>query len=141
MKKDIEKKIRSLRRLIAHHDRKYYVESRPEISDQEYDRLLKELKKLETLHPGSITPDSPTQRVSGQVLEGFETIEHRLPMLSMDNTYSADEIRDFDKRVKKNLGVKELDYVVELKIDGVSISLLYENGRFIRGMLACWHCP
>ncbi len=133
MKKDIEKKIEKLRGLINHHDRKYYVENKPEVSDQEYDRLMKELEKLEDAHPEFIVPDSPTQRVSGDVLKGFETVEHRVPMLSMDNTYSGDEIIEFDKRVKKNLEVDELAYVVELKIDGVSISLLYENNRFIRG--------
>ena len=133
MKKDIEKKIEKLRGLINHHDRKYYVENKPEVSDQEYDRLMKELEKLEDAHPEFIVPDSPTQRVSGEVLKGFETVEHRVPMLSMDNTYSSEEIIEFDKRVKKNLEVDELAYVVELKIDGVSISLLYENNRFIRG--------
>lgn len=132
-KKDIESKIRRLRELVSHHDRKYYAENRPEVSDQEYDRLMKELQKLEEVHPELITPDSPTQRVSGEVQEGFKTVEHKVPMLSMDNTYSADEIREFDKRVKKNLGVDKLDYVVELKIDGVSISLLYEKGRFTQG--------
>ncbi len=131
--KDIEKKIGKLRDLINHHDRKYYVENKPEASDQEYDRLIKELKKLEATHPEFISPDSPTQRVSGEVLQGFNTIEHRVPMLSMDNTYSSEEIIEFDKRVKKNLETDKLDYVIELKIDGVSISLLYENGRFIRG--------
>ncbi|MDP8230836.1 MAG: NAD-dependent DNA ligase LigA [Candidatus Gorgyraea atricola] len=133
MKKDIEQKIKKLRQIIDHHDRRYYVENKPEVSDQEYDRLMKELEKLERAHPGLVTPDSPTQRVSGEVLAGFETVSHREPMLSMDNTYSADEIREFDKRVKKNLEVDKLDYVVELKIDGVSVSFLYEKGRFIQG--------
>ena len=133
MKKDIEKKIQKLRGLINHHDQRYYVENKPEISDQEYDRLMKEIRKLEDAHPEFVTPDSPTQRVSGEVLEGFETVEHRVPMLSMDNTYSSKEITEFDKRVKKNLDSDKLDYIVELKIDGVSVSLLYENGRFVRG--------
>ncbi|MBU1147267.1 MAG: NAD-dependent DNA ligase LigA, partial [Candidatus Omnitrophica bacterium] len=133
MKKDIEQEIKKLRQIIDHHDRRYYVENKPEVSDQEYDRLMKELEKLEKAHPELVTPDSPTQRVSGEILEGFETVEHRETMLSMDNTYSADEIREFDKRVKKNLEVDKLDYVVELKIDGVSVSLLYEKGRFVQG--------
>jgi len=132
-KQDIKKRIEKLRELINHHDRQYYVESRPDISDQEYDRLMRELKELEALHPELITPDSPTQRVGGEALEGFKTVEHRVPMLSMDNTYSADEIMEFDKRVRKNLEIDKIDYVVELKIDGVSISLLYENGKFIQG--------
>lgn len=133
MKKDIEKKISSLRDLINYHDRRYYVENKPEISDHEYDRLMYELKKLEGEHPGLITPDSPTQRVSGEVLEGFKSVGHKVPMLSMDNTYSEVEIKEFDKRVRKNLKVDRTDYVVELKIDGVSISLLYEKGIFIQG--------
>ncbi len=133
IKKDIKNKIKKLRELINHHDRKYYVEDKPEVSDQEYDRLMHELKKLEEENPKYITLDSPTQRVSGQVLEGFKSVKHRIPMLSMDNTYSEDEIREFDERVKKNLKVNKLDYVVELKIDGVSISLLYEKGMFSQG--------
>jgi len=133
MAKDIKNKIDKLRNLIDHHDRKYYVDNKPEISDHEYDRLMKELKKLEVLHPEYLTSDSPTQRVSGEVLEHFDAIEHMVPMLSMDNTYSPEEIREFDERVKKNLKVDNVDYVVELKIDGVSVSLLYENGKFIRG--------
>ncbi len=133
MSKDIKKKIGKLRELIEHHDRKYYLENRPEVSDQEYDRLMKELQKLEAAHSGLVTPDSPTQRVSGETTEGFKSVEHRKPMLSMDNTYSGGEIREFDRRVKKNLEIDRLDYVVELKIDGVSISLLYEKGRFIQG--------
>jgi len=133
MKEDVKKKINKLRNLINYHDRRYYVENMPEISDQEYDRLVKELKGLEDSHPKFITPDSPTQRVSGEVLQGFKGVGHRLPMLSMDNTYSADEIREFDERAKKNLAIDKLDYIVELKIDGVSISLLYEKGRFIQG--------
>jgi len=131
--KDIKKKIEELRKIINRHNKKYYVDNRPEISDREYDTLLDELKKLEQLHPELITPDSPTQRVGGEVIKEFKTVEHRVPMLSMDNTYSPDEIMDFDKRVKKNLEISKLDYIVELKIDGVSISLLYENGKFVRG--------
>ncbi len=133
MSKDIEKKIKKLSALINHHDKRYYVENKPEVSDQEYDRLMNELKRLEQAHPKLATPDSPTQRVSGQVLEGFKSVAHRVPMLSMDNTYSAEEIEAFDERVRKNLKVGSLDYVVELKIDGVSVSLLYDNGRFIQG--------
>jgi len=122
-----------LRGIIDRHDVKYYVDNKPEISDREYDLLMAELKRLEEAHPELVSPESPTQRVSGQVLKEFQTVEHRVPMLSMDNTYSAEEIREFDKRVRKNLEVDQLDYTVELKIDGVSISLLYEKGRFVRG--------
>lgn len=132
-KKDIAKKIKRLRELIGYHDRKYYIENKPEISDQEYDRLMKELDEFENAYPELITSDSPTQRVSGGILEGFKTVEHAVPMLSMDNVYSSQEIEEFDKRVKKNLGVDRLDYVVELKIDGVSVSLLYKNWVFVQG--------
>jgi len=132
-KKTAKKRIEYLRDLINYHDYKYYVEDNPEISDQEYDRLMKELEQLEKAYPEFITPDSPTQRVSGQPIEGFATVEHRVPMLSMDNTYSAEEIKEFDERVRKNLGLSRLDYVVELKIDGVSISLVYRDGLFVSG--------
>src|SRR6516162_11851647 len=116
----------TLRRLIDYHNYKYYVEAKPEISDREFDRLLEELKKLEAEHPELATPDSPTRRVGGQPIEGFATVTHRQPMLSIDNTYSADELREFDKRIKKLLGGETVTYVVELKIDGVAISLTYE---------------
>ena len=133
MKKDIKKKIEELRKKIIQHNKKYYIDNKPEISDREYDNLMYELKQLEESYPEFITPDSPTLRVGGEALKEFKTVEHRVPMLSMDNTYSPEEIIEFDKRVRKNLEVDRLDYVVELKIDGVSISLLYENGKFIRG--------
>jgi DNA ligase (NAD+) len=133
MKRDVKKKIEELRKEINLHNKRYYADNKPEISDQEYDRLMDELKKLEEAHPESVTSDSPTQKVGGDVVKEFRTIEHRAPMLSIDNTYSPEEIMKFDERVKKNLEVDKLDYVVELKIDGVSISLLYENGVFILG--------
>ncbi len=136
-KKDIRKELEKLRDEIRYYDRLYYVEDKPKVSDQEYDALMRRLKKLEEAHPELITPDSPTQRVGGEPVKGFQTIRHLVPMLSMDNTYSAQEIRDFDERVRKNLKAEDkgedVEYVVELKIDGVSISLLYENGKFIRG--------
>ena len=132
-KQGVKERIQKLRELISYHDRKYYVENQPDIADQEYDRLMRELKELEALHPELITPDSPTHRVGGGIAQGFKTVEHRVPMLSIDNTYSADEVMEFNRRVRKNLGLDRIDYVVELKIDGVSISLLYEKGKFIRG--------
>jgi DNA ligase (NAD+) len=122
-----------LRRLINHHNTLYYVEAKPEISDREFDRLLEELKEIEARHPELVTPDSPTQRVGGQPIEGFATVTHRLPMLSIDNTYNADELREFDKRVRKGLRGEAVQYVVELKIDGVAISLTYEDGTFTVG--------
>src|SRR5262249_8875499 len=120
-------------RLIDHHNYQYYVEAKPEISDREFDKLLEELKRIETEHPELVTPDSPTQRVGGQPIDDFETVKHRLPMLSIDNTYNADELREFDRRIRKVLGKEPVIYVVELKIDGVAISLTYEDGQFSVG--------
>jgi DNA ligase (NAD+) len=130
----IAQRVDELRRQINYHNYKYYVEASPEISDREFDRLLEELNKLEAEHPELITPDSPTQRVGGQPIEGFRTVRHRVPMLSIDNTYNADELREFDRRVRKGLGKNEaVTYVVEPKIDGVAMSLTYENGVFTVG--------
>jgi len=129
----VKKEIVELREKIRYHDYKYYVENMPEISDQAYDALYKRLKELEEKYPQFITPDSPTQRIGGKPLEGFQTVKHKVPMLSMDNTYSEDEIKDFDRRVRKLLPKEEVHYVVELKIDGVSVSLIYENGIFVQG--------
>ncbi|MBI4435953.1 MAG: NAD-dependent DNA ligase LigA [Candidatus Omnitrophica bacterium] len=128
-KEEIEK----LKSLIRTHDRKYYVENRPEISDTEYDRLLRQLQELEEAYPQWKTPDSPTQRVGGGPIKGFKPVHHGIRMLSMDNTYSHEELQSFGERVKKHLGKGGIEYVVELKVDGVSVSLLYENGHFIRG--------
>jgi DNA ligase (NAD+) len=133
MKSDIEQKNKSLRQQIKKHDLLYYVQNKPEISDKQYDELFSELKKLEAEHPELITPDSPTQRVSGRPIEGFSQVKHEIAMLSIDNTYSADELRDFDQRVAKGLGTKNYSYVVELKIDGLAISLRYEKGLLVLG--------
>ncbi len=122
-----------MRRLIEHHNRLYYVAAKPEISDKEFDQLLAELKKIEEEHPDLATPDSPTQRVGGQPIDGFVTVAHRAPMLSIDNTYSSDELREFDRRVRKQLPGEKVEYVVELKIDGVAMSLTYEQGVFTLG--------
>src|SRR4051794_40108783 len=116
-----------LRRLLEHHNYKYYVEASPEISDREFDQLMRELQELETAHPEVATPDSPTRRVGGQPIEGFQTVRHRVPMLSIDNTYSADELHEFDRRVRRILSNEPVYYVVELKIDGVAMSLTYEQ--------------
>ncbi len=121
--------IEQLRREIRRHDRLYYVEAAPEISDRRYDELLDELKALEAGHPTLVTPDSPTQRVGGEPIDGFETVTHALPMLSIDNTYNADGLRAFDDRVRKGLGAAaEFHYLVDPKIDGVAVSLRYEGG-------------
>jgi len=114
---------------IRRHDVLYYVESRPEISDPEYDRLMARLKELEAAHPELASPDSPTQRVGGAPIEGFAKVAHALPMMSIDNTYNEQELRDWDATVRKLLEGKPCRYTVELKIDGVSMSLRYEKGR------------
>jgi DNA ligase (NAD+) len=123
-----KQRIEDLRRQINHHNHLYYVEARQEISDREYDKLVKELEALEAAHPDLVTPDSPTQRVGGQPIEGFATVTHRVPMLSIENTYNAAELREFDNRVRKILGKEPVCYVVEPKIDGVAVSLTYVGG-------------
>lgn len=129
-----KKTIENLRAKIRYHDKKYYVENMPEITDYEYDQLMKELKRLERAYPQLITPDSPTQRVSGEHILGFTPVEHKIPMLSIENTYSEKELKEFDKRIRRMLkGIDEIEYVAELKIDGVAITLWYEKGIFIRG--------
>ncbi len=122
-----------LRNEIRRHDRLYYILNRPEITDQQYDELFAELKKLESERPELVMSDSPTQRVAGRPLEGFTTVRHTVPMLSMDNTYNADELRAFDERVRKLLEASHYDYVVELKIDGLAVSLRYEHGVLTTG--------
>ena len=132
-RKDIARKIAALREKIRYHDHKYYVENAPLISDEAYDHLMAALIKLEKEHPQLITPDSPSMRVGGEPVKEFPTVSHLVPMLSMDNTYSYEELEEFDERIKRNTGLKKIDYVVELKIDGVSVSLLYRDGRLMRG--------
>src|SRR5262245_32451576 len=127
-------RIEFLRSEIRRHEELYYVQAAPEISDAEFDALMNELKALEAAHPDLITPDSPTQRVGGRPIEGFATVEHIAPMLSLDNAYNEEDLRAFDERVRKGLGLKgDAAYVAELKVDGLSISLTYENGRLVRG--------
>ncbi len=123
-----------LREQIRHHDYKYYVEAAPEISDREYDRLIDRLKELEAGHPELVTPDSPTQRIGDQPVSELPQFAHRVPMLSIDNTYSIDELREFGARVAKRLPGEEIEWVVELKVDGVAVSLSYENGLLVRGL-------
>ena len=132
--KDPEKKIEALREKIRHHEYLYYVLDSPEISDQEFDRLIQQLKDLEAGHPELITPDSPTQRVGGKPREGFVKVRHSSPMLSLDNTYNEDELRSWERRVHELTGRKDIDYVCELKLDGMSLALTYENGRLVRGV-------
>ena len=126
--------IAELREEIRRHDRKYYVEAAPDISDTEYDRLVAKLKKLEAEHPELIAADSPTQRLGDQPVEGLVAVEHRVPMLSIENTYSIDELREYGVRIAKLLPGETIEWVVELKVDGVAASLIYENGLLIRGI-------
>lgn len=131
---DVREQIEALRAEIAEHNRRYYVDAAPIISDREFDRLLRRLIDLETAHPELITPDSPTQRVGGQPLDAFHSVRHAVPMLSIDNTYSFDEIREWDARIRRGLAPGEaVRFVVELKVDGVAVSLRYESGRFVLG--------
>ncbi|HKQ47990.1 MAG TPA: NAD-dependent DNA ligase LigA [Phycisphaerae bacterium] len=125
------KEIDQLREQIRRHDYLYFVDATPEISDREYDRIFARLKELEAAHPELVTPDSPTQRVGGEPLEGFAHVRHALPMMSIDNTYSEEEVREFDRRVAKGLEGRPYEYVVEPKVDGVSASLRYEKGRLV----------
>ena len=131
-KSEAKKEIEKLCDEINSHNYKYYVENSPVISDYEFDLLLKKLEALEAKFPDLITSDSPTQRVGGEPLEGFSTVKHKVAMLSLDNTYTYDELREFDERVKKNVG--DVEYVVEPKIDGAGVALLYENGVLVRGV-------
>ncbi len=131
----LEERLRQLRDQVRHHEERYYILNDPEIADVEFDVLLKQLEALEAEHPDLVTPDSPTQRVAGRPAAGFQTVEHLQPMLSLDNTYSTDELRAFDERVRKGaqLGDTPVRYVAELKIDGLSIALTYLDGVLVRG--------
>src|SRR4030095_3718540 len=128
------REIEKLRDEIRHHDELYYVENEPEISDREYDQLMENLQKLEEANPELITPDSPTQRVRGRPAEGFPEVVHTRQMLSLDNSYNIDELRAFDDRCQRLAEGRKLEYVAELKIDGLSLSLQYEDGLLIRGV-------
>ena len=122
---DPVQRLQELRTEIRRHEELYYIHNVPEISDEAFDRLLHELEALEAEYPDLVTPDSPTQRVAGRPIEGFATVEHLQPMLSLDNAYNEEELRAFDERVRKGAGVGEaaIAYVAELKIDGLSIAL------------------
>jgi DNA ligase (NAD+) len=122
-----------LQTLLHHHSYRYYILDRPEISDGEYDRLFNELKELEAAHPELVSPDSPTQRVGGAVAEGFPSVRHRVPMLSLDNAFSPDGIREFEARLRRALPGESFTYVCEPKVDGLGVALLYEKGRLVRG--------
>ncbi|HLW83674.1 MAG TPA: NAD-dependent DNA ligase LigA [Candidatus Sulfotelmatobacter sp.] len=132
--KDLAKKLESLRDKIRHHEYLYYVQDNPEISDGDFDKLMQQLKQLEAEHPELITPDSPTQRVGGKPREGFVKVPHSSPMLSLDNTYNEEELRDWERRVHELSGRSDVDYACELKLDGMSLALIYEDGKLVRGV-------
>src|ERR1700674_3459085 len=132
--KDADKKIESLREKIRHHEYLYYVLDQPEVSDAEFDKLMRELKDLEAEHPELITANSPTQRVGGKPREGFVKVRHSSPMLSLDNTYSEEELRAWERRAHELTGRKDVDYICELKLDGTSLALIYEDGKLVRGI-------
>jgi DNA ligase (NAD+) len=132
--KDVEKKIEALREKIRRHEYLYYVLDQPEISDADFDKLMRDLKDLEAEHPELITGDSPTQRVGGKPREGFVKVPHSSPMLSLDNTYSEEELRGWERRVHELSGQNDVDYVCELKLDGMSLALIYEDGKLVRGI-------
>jgi DNA ligase (NAD+) len=134
MAKDLAKRVEALREKIRHHEHLYFVMDAPEISDQEFDQLTTELKKIEADHPELVTPDSPTQRVGGKPREGFLKAPHSSPMLSLDNTYNVDDLRNWERRVHELSGRTDIDYVCELKLDGMSLALRYEEGKLVRGI-------
>lgn len=133
MSLDVEKRIEELRESIRQHDYNYYVLADPKISDQQYDNLYKELQDLEKKYPELVSPDSPTQRVGSDLTKEFKPVEHKIPMLSLSNTYNQDELFDFDRRVREGINSdRDVEYTAELKIDGVSVSIRYENGNLVK---------
>src|SRR5207248_253457 len=130
----VEREIEWLRGEIRHHEHLYYVLDQPEITDADFDALMNQLKKLEAEHPELITPDSPSQRVGGKPREGFTKIEHSAPMLSLDNAYNEEELRAWDRRVRELAGVDQVDYVCELKMDGMSLALWYSDAHLEHGI-------
>ena len=132
--RDVEKKIEALREKIRHHEYLYYVLDQPEISDAEFDHLMQQLKDLEVEHPSLVTPDSPTQRVGGEPREGFVKVAHSSAMLSLDNTYNEEELRNWERRVHELTGRTDVAYVCELKLDGMSLALVYKDGKLVRGV-------
>ncbi|MFN4182839.1 MAG: DNA ligase LigA-related protein, partial [bacterium] len=122
-----------LREVIRFHDYRYYVLADPVIADAQYDSLMNLLKHLEKKFPGLVTPDSPTQRITPYLVKEFPEVTHLVPMLSLDNAYNEEDLREFDRRVREKLGGEKAEYVVEIKLDGASTALVYENDQFVRG--------
>jgi DNA ligase (NAD+) len=130
----LNKEVEELREKLRYHEYRYHVLDDPEISDAAYDKLLVKLKEIEAAHPELVTADSPTARVGAAPREGFQEVRHRRPMLSLDNAFSFDALRDFDRRVREGIGREEIEYIAEHKFDGLSISLIYEDGLLVRGV-------
>jgi len=129
-----QKELEKLREEIRRHEYLYYVKDEPEISDAAFDKLMNRLKELEAQHPQLVTPDSPSVRVGGTPREGFATVKHARPMLSLDNAFSYDALRDWDRRVREGAGRQDIEYIAEHKFDGLSISLQYDDGVLVRGV-------
>src|SRR5919202_1826067 len=130
---DAASRVDELRKLVEYHTERYYLLDDPEISDAEFDALVRELRALEEAHPELRTPDSPTQRVGGRASAAFAEVRHRVPMMSLDNAFSFEELVAWGKRMERYISSGDVDYVCELKIDGIACSLLYEDGRYVRG--------
>src|SRR5579864_629757 len=130
----VKKEVEELREKLRHHEYRYHVLDDPEISDAAYDRLMEKLKELEAAYPEIVTVDSPTSRVGAPPREGFQTVRHTRPMLSLDNAFSFDALRDFDRRVREGIGRESIEYIAEHKFDGLSIALWYEDGALVRGI-------
>src|SRR5207247_5859835 len=130
----VKKEIEELREKLRYHEYRYYVLDEPEISDAAYDRLMERLKELEATHAELVTPDSPSVRVGGAPREGFQTVRHARPVLSLDNAFSYDALREWDRRVREGSGKEKIEYIAEHKFDGLSISLQYEDGQLVRGV-------
>ena len=130
---EIQKKINDLCDQINFHNISYYVHDDPSISDSEYDLLLRQLEKLETKFPNLISKNSPTRRVGNKPISQFKSIKHMVPMLSLANAMDLDELKNFDEQIQKGLGISEIEYVAEPKLDGLAVELVYENGNLIRG--------
>src|SRR5690348_14153078 len=130
----LSREVEKLREQIRKHEYLYYVQDAPEVSDAEFDKLMRRLKAIEEEHPEFVAPDSPTQRVGGVPREGFQTYRHARPMMSLDNALSFEELREFDRRARELTGREKLEYVAEHKFDGLSMALIYENGLLVRGV-------
>src|SRR6516164_9813982 len=130
----VKREIEDLREKLRYHEYRYHVLDDPEISDAAYDRLLARLRELEAAHPKLMTADSPTARVGAAPREGFQTVRHTRPMLSLDNAFSFEALGDFDRRVREGVGREAIEYIAEHKFDGLSVSLVYEDGGLVRGV-------